>query len=73
MHDQGVELLEAALVREHVNALTGGEFAAIVLGLDAALTTTLRGLFLAAVQVLKSLLDAQRTSREAAFEPLGGE
>jgi hypothetical protein len=36
-----------------------------VLCLDASLAATLRGLFLAALQVLKTLLDAQSTSRDA--------
>ncbi len=59
MHHERVELLEAALVGEHVDTLACGEFAAVVLSLNPPQAAALRGLFLAAIQVLKPLLDAQ--------------
>ncbi len=56
VEDEGVELLETAGVREHGDAFAGGLLAAIVLRLNATLTTTECGLLFPTMQVFELLL-----------------
>ena len=69
VQDQRVELLEGARVDEQVDALAGGELAAVVLRLDAPLAAAEGCLLLAVAQVVESLLDAQWTSRGPVLRP----
>ena len=56
MSDQGVDLLEGALVEEDVDPLAGGELAALVLGLDALGSAALTGGFLEAFELREAVL-----------------
>ena len=56
MLDEHVELLERALVEEEFDALARGQFAALVLGLDARLAAAEAGLFPPLFQPVEDVL-----------------
>ncbi len=56
MGDEGVDLLERALVQEDGEALARGELAALVLGLDSVLSAALRGCLLALSEIREAIL-----------------
>ncbi len=56
MLDEHVELLERALVEQQFDALARGQFAALVLGLDARLAAAEAGLFPPLFQPVEDVL-----------------
>jgi hypothetical protein len=52
VHNQGIELFEGARVYQQGDTFAGGKLAAGVLGVDAALAATERGLLFTASEIL---------------------
>ena len=61
MLDEGIEFLEGVLIHQQLDALAGGELAALMLGVDAGLATAETGFPATTLELLDDFLHGGTT------------